>query len=172
MSAHPQRAGKVNSETNGEHNPVTSPPAMNGSYHPLDRFPADIIIPSEVSESHRVQQMMIEQLKASAFCEREIFAIKLAVEEAMVNAMKHGNQLDRSKKVRVSFHIAEDTFYVRIGDEGAGFDPEDVPDPTQEENLERPCGRGLLLMRYYMNEVQFFDRGTTVVMWKRRNGTH
>ena len=59
-----------------------------------------------------------------------------------------------------------------FGDEGAGFDPEDVPDPTQEENLERPCGRGLLLMRYYMNEVQFFDRGTTVVMWKRRNGSH
>jgi serine/threonine-protein kinase RsbW len=89
----------------------------------------------------------------------------------MVNAMKHGNQLDRSKKVRVSFHIAEDTFYIRIGDEGKGFDPFDVPDPTEEENLERPCGRGLLLMRYYMNDVKFQDRGTTVVMWKRRNGS-
>jgi serine/threonine-protein kinase RsbW len=169
MTALPRRAGDGKAERFGEPGKVTFAHSANGMHDHLDRFPADIVIPSETTEAHRVQQLMVEQLKASAFGERDIFAIKLAVEEALVNAMKHGNQLDRSKKVRISFHIAEDVFYIRIGDEGKGFDPQDVPDPTEEENLERPCGRGLLLMRYYMNEVRFSDRGSTVVMWKRRN---
>jgi serine/threonine-protein kinase RsbW len=55
---------------------------------------------------------------------------------------------------------------VRITDEGPGFDPADVPDPTAVENLERPCGRGLMLMRHYMNEVAYSERGNTVTMSK------
>src|SRR5438128_635610 len=57
-----------------------------------------------------------------------------------------------------------------ITDEGPGFDPEDVPDPTAPENLERPCGRGLLLMRHYMTEVAYHDRGRAVRMAKVRKG--
>jgi len=133
-------------------------------------FPAEIVIPSDTEEAHRLQQQIAEELKACRFSEREIFGIKLALEEALVNAIKHGNRLDRSKMVRVAYVVREDEFHIRIVDEGKGFNPQDVPDPTDFENLERPCGRGLLLMRHYMNEVQFLAPGNCCVMWKRRNG--
>ena len=94
----------------------------------------------------------------------------MALEEALVNAIKHGNQLDRAKSVRVNYHVSPDRFDVQITDEGPGFDPVDVPDPTAPENIERPCGRGLLLMRHYMTEVAYHDRGRTVRMAKVRNG--
>jgi serine/threonine-protein kinase RsbW len=133
-------------------------------------FPPDIVIATDIAEAERVQQVILDELQNTPFSEREIFAIKLALEEALVNAMKHGNQFDPAKKVRIAYHFHEDTFYVRICDEGQGFNPEDVPDPTMDENLERPCGRGLLLMRHYMNEVEYVNGGTVVVMCKRCNG--
>ena len=102
------------------------------------------------------------------FDDREIFSIKLALEEALVNAIKHGNQMDRSKKVRISYRVTADRFDIHITDEGKGFDPEDVPDPMAVENLERPCGRGLLLMRSYMTEVVYQDKGRAVRMAKVR----
>jgi len=126
-------------------------------------------IASDMAEARRVQAEIERALQAvAAFTEREIFGIKLAVEEALVNAIKHGNQMDRAKKVHVVYHVHADRFEVHITDEGAGFDPDDVPDPTAPENLERPCGRGLLLMRSYMTEVVYQDRGRAVRMAKVR----
>lgn len=136
-----------------------------------DRLPQDISIPSTTDEAHRIQQGILELLEAHRFSDRDIFAIKLAIEEAIVNAIKHGNQMDPNKRVHISFRVDEDVFYIRVRDEGSGFDPDQVPDPTQEEYLERPSGRGLLLMRHYMNEVHFLEGGTVVFMWKRRNGS-
>jgi serine/threonine-protein kinase RsbW len=136
----------------------------------LERFRDDVIIPSDTAEALRVQAMMVDQLKAHDFSERDIFAIRLAVEEVLVNAIKHGNGLDRSKSVRISYHVHDETFFVRIADEGRGFDPNEIPDPRCVENLERPCGRGLLLVRHYMTDVHYLERGTVCVMWKRRNG--
>lgn len=132
---------------------------------------AERIIPSVIAEAHRVQQEILELLKQNSFSDRDIFAVKLAVEEAVVNAIRHGNQSDPDKKVRIAYQVTTDAFAIRICDEGCGFDPDAVPDPTQEENLEKPSGRGLLLMRYYMNEVRFLDGGTTVVMFKRRGSS-
>jgi serine/threonine-protein kinase RsbW len=139
------------------------------SHHEL-RFDNEIAIPSDTAEAQRVQDRILEELCQCQFTEREIFGIKLAIEEALVNAIKHGNQLDKNKKVWIAYGIRDDVFCIRIRDEGKGFDPDDVPDPTFDENLERPCGRGLLLMRHYMNEVTFLHQGTCVCMWKRRNG--
>jgi serine/threonine-protein kinase RsbW len=128
-------------------------------------------IPSDLGEARRVQDEIEQALQQVQFHEQDIYAIKLALEEALVNAIKHGNQMDPGKRVRVACHVRADRFEVRITDEGPGFDPEDVPDPTAPENLERPCGRGLLLMRHYMTEVAYHDRGRAVHMAKvRRNG--
>jgi serine/threonine-protein kinase RsbW len=136
-------------------------------------YPSELVIASDLAEARRVQSAIEAALQeAGHFGEHEIFAIKLAIEEALVNAIKHGNQLDRAKTVRVAFRVERDRFDVQITDEGPGFDPGDVPDPTAPENLERPCGRGLLLMRYYMNEVSYADRGRSVRMSKLRNGKH
>jgi len=131
----------------------------------------DISIASDMAEARRVQADIERALQQVQFNEHDIFAIKLALEEALVNAIKHGNQMDPAKKVHVACHVHPDRFEVRITDEGPGFDPADVPDPTAPENLERPCGRGLLLMRHYMSEVAYHDRGRAVHMSKLRNGT-
>jgi serine/threonine-protein kinase RsbW len=127
------------------------------------------VIPSDLEAARRLQEE-IEAVVRTAFAEHEAFAIKMAVEEALVNAIKHGNQMDPDKSVRVVYALGPERFDVRITDEGPGFNPEDVPDPTAPENLERPCGRGLLLIRYYMTDVTFQDNGRTIAMHKIRNG--
>ena len=131
------------------------------------RFPMHVTIPSDLDVAHELQSQIERQLhSATTFTEMEIFSIKLALEEAIVNAIKHGNQMDRDKSVRVAYRVEKHRFDIMIVDEGPGFDPEDVPDPTAPENLERPCGRGLLLMRHYMNHIEYVGTGNTVVMSK------
>jgi len=130
-----------------------------------------VVIPSDLKEAQRLQQRIMRQLSRTAFDQREIFGITLALEEALVNAIKHGNQLDRNKKVRVQFQVQADRFEIHIADEGPGFDPDDVPDPQADENLTRPGGRGLLLMRHYMTEVVVHPPGNQLSMMKvHRNG--
>jgi serine/threonine-protein kinase RsbW len=141
---------------------------MNNNGKPIAR---EHVIPSDLSAARELQAEIEEGLHAVLFAESEVFAIKMAVEEALVNAIKHGNQMDPDKTVRVSYCIQSERFEVSISDQGPGFDPCDVPDPTAPENLERPCGRGLLLMRYYMTDVSFADRGSTISMFKLRNGS-
>jgi serine/threonine-protein kinase RsbW len=132
----------------------------------------DVVIASDPAEARRVQDQIEQLLEARQANDHDVFSIKLALEEALVNAIKHGNQMDHSKKVRIAYRLLPDRFEVHITDEGPGFDPGDVPDPTAAENLERPCGRGLMLMRHYMSEVAFTGRGNGVRMSKvfRNNG--
>jgi len=135
-------------------------------------YPAEVIIASDPAKARLVQDEIEQALKNNQYGEHDIFGIKLALEEALINAIKHGNQMDRSKKVRVAYRVCRDRFDVRIDDEGPGFSPEDVPDPTAAENLERPCGRGVMLMRHYMTEVQYNRRGNSVSMTKLRRDCH
>src|SRR3990172_9794697 len=111
------------------------------------------MILSDTAHGQRIQSDIVAFTQACEFTEPELFAIRLAVEEALVNAIKHGNGSDPSKQVRIDYVITPDEVHVRIEDQGPGFDPADVPDPTCPEFLERPCGRGLMLMRYYMSQV-------------------
>lgn len=127
---------------------------------------ADLLIPSDPAEARRIQDEIEQLLCARLLHEHDVFSIKLALEEALVNAIKHGNQMDPSKKIRITYQLLVDRFEVLISDDGTGFDPSDVPDPTAFENLERPCGRGLMLMRHYMTEVAFSPRGNCVTMSK------
>jgi serine/threonine-protein kinase RsbW len=127
---------------------------------------------SELGAARTVQAEIEAALLAAAFGEKEIFAIKLALEEGLVNAIKHGNKLDPKKYVHVEYSVSPEKFEIRIRDEGPGFDPCCVPDPLAPENLERPCGRGLLLMRHYMNHVEYSDCGRALHMFKLRNGKH
>ena len=100
------------------------------------------------------------------FDPEEIYKVVMACEEALVNAAKHGNQYNASKKVRLQIRLTGNIFEISIRDEGPGFDPTDVPDPTDVENIDRPCGRGLLMMRYYMQEVLYSDNGRRVFMMR------
>lgn len=135
------------------------------------RIAAERTIPSDLAEVRRIQNEVKDALEASRYGERDMFHIELALEEALVNAIKHGNQLDPNKVVRVTYVISEVVFEIRIEDEGTGFDPTDVPDPTLPENWERVCGRGIHLIRNFMTSVEYVGRGNVVTMSKLRNGT-
>jgi len=125
-----------------------------------------IVIPSDLKEARRVQRHIEKQLQDTAFDAREIFGIRLALEEALVNAIKHGNRLDPLKKVEIQYTIAKNRFDIQITDEGPGYVPDDVPDCKADENLTRPGGRGLFLMRHYMSEVVVRPPGNQLFMSK------
>ena len=129
----------------------------------------DETLPTELAEVRRVQSEIKDALQANGFGERDMFHVELAMEEALVNAMKHGNQLDADKRVYLQYAITPEQFDVRIEDEGVGFNPDDVPDPTIPENLERACGRGLYMIRCFMSDVQYHGKGNVVTMSKKKS---
>jgi len=104
--------------------------------------------------------------KKFSFDEDDIFGIHLALEEAAVNAVRHGNGGDNQKKVTIQYLVNESVIDVRIADEGRGFKPESVPDPRSPENIFKLGGRGLLLMKNYMDVVEYNDRGNEVHLVK------
>ncbi len=112
---------------------------------------------------------LLDELERQEWSDSDSFAVHLAFEEALVNAIKHGNQLDPSKNVKVCCRMKSDRVQICITDEGDGFKPEDVPDPTREENLDVPSGRGLMLMRSYMTSLEFNEQGNSVTMVKVRS---
>ncbi len=128
-------------------------------------------IASVLGEGHRVLAELLEKLEAEGWSPRDIFGLRLALEEAVVNAIKHGNCLDASKKVRVVCRSTPDKIWIEVSDEGSGFDPEAVPDCTDDEHLDVPNGRGIMLMRNFMNRVEYNDRGNVVTMEKLRDAS-
>src|SRR5215831_16686923 len=100
-----------------------------------------------------VKAGLVPELQQNGFTASVIFAIELALEEALSNAIKHGNRFDRDKSVHFSYLIEDNSITITIRDEGVGFDPSLVPDPTSPERLEESSGRGIFLMRTYMDEV-------------------
>jgi serine/threonine-protein kinase RsbW len=123
---------------------------------------------SSTRDVPRVVQAVATAMAAEGYAEKARFGMRLALEEALVNAVKHGNQSDPTKCVRVGYQVTAKAVLVEVEDEGAGFDPDKVPDPCAPENLERPSGRGLLLMRSYMTSVRFNPCGNRVTLYKRR----
>jgi len=99
----------------------------------------------------------------------DVFAVRLALQEAVVNAIKHGHGYDPRMVVRVRCRVAEDQVLIEVEDEGTGFDPTEVADPTAPENLGQPGGRGLFLMRQCMTWVRYDQRGSRVTLCKRRS---
>ena len=128
----------------------------------------DRTIPSEPTLSSELVNELLARFKAEGWTEHEIFSLHMALEEAMMNAIKHGNGGDAEKTVQVTCHLSEQHVEIRVTDEGSGFNPEEVPDPTAEENLDKDSGRGLLLMKSFMTEVEFNDRGNSVWMRKHK----
>jgi serine/threonine-protein kinase RsbW len=99
------------------------------------------------------------------------FGIDMAVREAVTNAVLHGNRQDANKTVDIVLKSSPDAVEISVHDQGPGFNPEDVPDPTANENIMKTSGRGIFFMRTFMDEVDWLIRpegGTTVRMLKRR----
>ena len=116
----------------------------------------------------QVYQAILSCLKSHNFSDDDIFGIHLAFEEAFVNCVEHGNKGDHTKKVTIKYQVDDEKIDIRISDEGHGFKPDEVPDPRENGNLYKACGRGLLLMRAYMDKVEYNDQGNEVHMVKYR----
>lgn len=122
----------------------------------------NIEIPS-LSENIRMIESFIDNAKEKYHLDDDIYGnIMIAVTEAVNNAIKHGNNGDSSKNVSISLSLEEGLIRFKIEDEGVGFDFHHLPDPTAPENLEKPGGRGIFLMKHLADEVEFKENGKIV----------
>ncbi|MGD9855154.1 MAG: ATP-binding protein [Planctomycetaceae bacterium] len=126
------------------------------------------VIPSDVAAAQGLQERVVRALEDFEYSQRDIFCMRLAIEEAVTNAIKHGNRRDVTKKVFVRCLVDTERVRLVVEDEGAGFDLVDVPDPTADENLDKPSGRGIRLMQSFLTSVEYNDRGNRVTLVKRR----
>jgi serine/threonine-protein kinase RsbW len=124
-------------------------------------------IPSDFSAGREVQAKILDDVQRHGYGNESTFAIKLALEEVLINAIKHGNKFDPAKKVHVECTITPKQAEIIIEDEGAGFEREEVPDPTLNENLTKCSGRGILLIEAYMDNVEYSNRGRRVRLVKK-----
>ena len=133
---------------------------MSGKPTDRERF----IVGGDRDEIDRIQQDILGVLARYGYDDAACFAVRTAIEEAVSNAIHHGNDNDPRRKVTIEYAADEASIEIEIEDEGAGFDPESVPDPTRPENVDIPSGRGIMLMRVYMSEVEFTAAGNGVRM--------
>jgi serine/threonine-protein kinase RsbW len=131
-------------------------------------LPHQIVIPSDLHVARQVEEQIVRQTEPLGYSSQCAFAIRLALEEAIVNAHKHGNGGDPNKRIIVSYDIRPDRAVVRVRDEGKGFDPHGVPDPTSPDRIPLPDGRGIMLMRAYLDEVTYNEQGNEVELVKER----
>ncbi len=119
---------------------------------------------NEREQIEQAEKALLAALERQRFDGASIFAIRLAFEEGVVNAFRHGHKELPDKPIQVSWKVKPHEVAISITDQGPGFDPEDVPDPTLDANLEIPSGRGIMLIRAYMTEVAFNDQGNSIQM--------
>lgn len=124
---------------------------------------------NERTSIEAVHDALIAAVDRHGYSKASKFAVRLALEEAIANAFHHGHQgLADDLSVTVAFQVTPDEIRISVEDQGPGFDPRSVPDPTLDENLEQPSGRGLMLIRAYMSEVSHSGRGNKLDMVYRR----
>lgn len=123
-------------------------------------------IPSNPDLCAKLIESLVEALEKFGWADREMFGIRMVMEEAILNAIRHGNQCSPDKSVDITMKVDDREFHATITDQGEGFDPNEVPDPTKDENLECDSGRGLVLINTYADEVTYNQIGNSVTLRK------
>ena len=136
---------------------------LQSSYITGNRF-WEIRIPSQMLHGRREVEKLISRAVAWGVTHDELLALRHSLHEALVNAVRHGNAGDQSRQVRICYRFLSNEIFIEVEDEGNGLDRTSVPDPTTDENIIRPGGRGLLMMRHFMNSVEYNDRCNCVTM--------
>ena len=129
----------------------------------------EVAIPSNTTIAQEIQEDICAELEKRNYTSRDVFGVRLSLEEAITNAIRHGNGNDESLKVLINCEISDELMRIEIEDQGPGFQPADVPDPTTDENLESPGGRGVLLMEAYMSKVEYNEKGNRVILERTRS---
>lgn len=130
----------------------------------------ELSFPSRIEAVNEVAASVSEFMNRLGITEDVAFGVDMAVREAVTNAVLHGNKLDDAKVVEVKLRNTPESFEISVHDQGAGFNPDDIPDPTRDENLLRTSGRGIFFMRNFMDEVAWTSDpkgGTQVRMVKK-----
>jgi serine/threonine-protein kinase RsbW len=109
---------------------------------------------------------VLDKLKKLGVSEEELFDVRLCLNEALINAIKHGNKFDSNLKVEVRVEVKDGTLTMEVKDQGAGFDFTKIPNPTQEDNIHRNSGRGVFLIKKHVDRVEHFDCGSKIRMVK------
>src|SRR5262245_12325112 len=118
-----------------------------------------LVLSSRIEWLDALQEVAEELARRIGFDEDGRFAVSKALREGVSNSIRQGTRLDASKSVEVVFLVPSDRLEIRIRDEGPGFDPRSLPDPLAPENLLRPGGRGVFLIRRYMDDVDLERTG-------------
>lgn len=134
--------------------------------HAKGLYTQSLVLPGTIDAMGRICRQLLDQIKQYGYSEEAIFAIHLSLEEALTNAVRHGNKSDPAKTVSVEVLITPEKFDISITDQGSGFCPEMLPDPRLGENLYKTEGRGVLLIRSYMDMVEYSERGNCVHLVK------
>lgn len=131
----------------------------------------ELSLPSRIETVATAAAAVAEFVGRFGISDDAAYGIDMAVREAVTNAVLHGNRQDENKTVDIVLKSSPDAVEISVHDQGPGFNPEDVPDPTASENILKTSGRGIFFMRTFMDEVDWLIRpegGTTVRMLKRR----
>ena len=123
-----------------------------------------MVLTDAVEGFRHAEKLIMDGLAAHHYPEASRFAIRLALEEAVVNAFKHGSKGIADPRVEFAYFVGEREVFMRVKDPGPGFKPDCLPDPTSPENLERPGGRGVMLMKAFMSRIEYVGCGNEIVM--------
>ncbi len=125
-------------------------------------------LPATPESADSILREIMNAVEENDFPCGDLDEVRLALREALNNAVKHGSRLDPEKKIHVACRLdPQEGLWVSVRDEGNGFDPNRVPDPTSPENLERFSGRGIFMIRELMDKVEFRDNGREIQMQRR-----
>ena len=117
-------------------------------------------------ESINVIERLIDDMRSEHNIHEDAYGnILVAVTEAVNNAIQHGNKYDPNKKVKITYELEEETISFTITDNGSGFDYYNLPDPTAPENIEKPTGRGVFLMKHLADQIIFSENGRMVELY-------
>ena len=150
-------------------------PALRADVAPLQAAPhglsseLTLTLPSDVALVEEAIELICRHLKAEFLSERAIrFNVRVALAEALANAIQYGNRNDTSKSVGVTVRFGPDRVEMEVSDEGPGFDPRHLPDPTVLERRTLETGRGIFLIQRLVDEVRFNEKGNAICMILRR----
>ena len=130
---------------------------------------ANLVLASRFENIELAERTLLDLCERAGHPSDQEYWLVTALREAVANAVRHGNRQDPTRHVRIDYSIRNSTVTIRIEDEGDGFDPGDIPDPTDPANLLRPNGRGIFYMRQFMQRVdfEFLPGGGTAVVMER-----
>ncbi len=127
----------------------------------------ETIIPNNLRDVQKIREKILSEVGQCGFDEADTFGIEISLAEALGKAYVHGNRRDPSKRITVRYRLSRSVATIVIQDEGDGFDPGLVPDPTEEAHLGRESGRGIQLMKAFLDDVSYSRGGTRVRLTKR-----